>query len=199
MYKKCSFISSGLFAEEDDCPVGIKNSVDGNIEVGIDGVECAQHPHTFAWRRQEVETAGNPYAHLILRGGKSGSNYDPASLALARKLMTDPKRGIRNPAVIVDASHDNCQNGHGKDPTLQEHVVHTVLGGIQRGHEGYEQVRGFMVESFLKRGNQKIAPNMDRGGLSITDPCLGWDDTERLLRDTADAIDRIMGRAAMSQ
>ncbi len=190
------FIASGLFETDDDCPVGIKNPVDGDIAVGVDGVECAQHPHTFAWRRHTVETQGNPYAHLILRGGKGGSNYDPASLALAAKQLKSPKREIRNPAVLIDASHDNCQNGNGKDPILQAHVVHTVLGAMERGHDGYEVVKGFMLESFLKNGRQNIGPDMDMDGLSITDPCLGWEDTERLLRETADAVDRIMGKAS---
>jgi 3-deoxy-7-phosphoheptulonate synthase len=193
------FIASGLFEHEDDCPVGVKNPTDGTIDVGVDGVECAQQPHEFAWRRNQVETAGNPYAHLVLRGGKQNINYDPASIARASQLLTDPKRNIRNPAIIVDASHDNCRNGHGKDPLLQEDVVHSIMTGKLRNRDSYQYVKGVMVESFLQRGSQKISPDMTRDGLSITDPCLGWDDTERLIRETADQMDQLLGRTVVSR
>ena len=191
------FVASGMFSAEGDCPVGIKNPEDGNLEIAVNGVECAQHPHTFAWRRHQVETDGNPWAHVILRGAKDKSNYDPASIALAARLLRQPEREIRNPAVIVDASHDNCRNGHGKDPLLQQHVVESVLSAKSRGYEGYDAVKGFMVESFLKRGNQKISPTMDMDGLSATDPCLGWDDTQRLIRDTADQLDRALSKSVV--
>lgn len=181
-------------------PVGVKNTPDGNtllgIELGVDGVQCAQQPHTFAWRRQAVETTGNPFAHLILRGGFSGSNYDPASIAHARSHLVDPKRSIQNPAIVIDASHDNSRNGKGKDPRLQMHVVDAVMRAKMRGIEGYNLVRGFMAESFLLHGNQKIGPEMNMDGLSITDPCLSWDDTERMIRETADQVDRLLGRAS---
>lgn len=185
------FIASGL-----DCPIGVKNSVDGNIEVGVDGVQCVQHPHEFPWRGNQVATDGNPLAHLILRGGKSGSNYDPRSMASASKMLRDPKRKIVHPMIVVDASHDNCQNGHGKDPKLQPHVVRTVMSAKRDGIEGYDLVKGFMVESFLQHGAQPISENMRTDGQSITDPCLGWEDSQRLIFSTADAIDQLLGRSA---
>ncbi|MFH0851219.1 MAG: 3-deoxy-7-phosphoheptulonate synthase, partial [Candidatus Peregrinibacteria bacterium] len=188
------FIASGLFSEEGDCPVGVKHPVDGNIQVGVDGVQCVQHPHEFSWGMKQVETSGNLLGHLILRGGTSGSNYDPQSVARAASLLGDPDRGISHPMVVVDASHDNCQNGKGKDPTIQPHVVRTVMNAKEHGLAGYELVRGFMVESFLQEGSQKIGPGMREDGLSITDPCLGWEKTNALIRETADVTDRILGR-----
>jgi len=177
------FIASGL-----EMPVGIKNSTGGSIELGVNSVISAQAEHRFAYRGKQVHSTGNPYAHLILRGGGGRSNYDPESIALADKLMRGKK--IANPAVIVDASHDNSLNGSGKDPTLQEMVVQTVLLGITNKRKEYEIIKGFMLESFIKEGKQdEKGPNYDMGGLSITDPCMGWERTERLVRQTADTID----------
>ncbi|OIO54611.1 3-deoxy-7-phosphoheptulonate synthase [Candidatus Peregrinibacteria bacterium CG1_02_54_53] len=182
------FIASGL-----PTPVGVKHPVDGNTEVGVDGVQVVQHPHEFSWEGNHVSTTGNPHAHLILRGGKTGSNYDPQSVALAAHLLQN--RGVQHPMIMVDGSHDNCRNGNGKDPTIQAHVVRTVLSAKENAVDGYEYVRGFMLESFLHRGSQKIGPEMTHDGLSITDPCLGWEDTDTLIRATADAVDRMMGHS----
>ena len=181
------FIASGL-----PTSIGVKHPVDGNIEAGVDGVQVVQHSHEFSWEGNHVGTTGNPRAHLILRGGKIGINYDPQSVALASHLLCD--RSVENPMIIVDGSHDNCRNGKGKDPSLQEHVVQTVLNAKEHHVDGYELVRGFMLESFLRQGNQKIGPAMTQDGLSITDPCLGWPETERLIRETADTVDRLVGR-----
>lgn len=176
------YIASGL-----DVPVGVKNTTGGDIETGINGVLSVQHPHVFAFHQQQVRTTGNPYAHLILRGGSNGRpNYDPNALAKASRLLDEKK--IKNPAIIVDASHDNSHNGHGKDPELQEIVVENVLAGIRRDREEYRRVKGFMFESFLKQGKQSDKGPYDMGGLSITDPCLGWDRTAVLIREAADAL-----------
>lgn len=188
-------VASGLLSVDDDCPVGVKHPVEGSIEVGSDGVQRTQHPQHLPHGGRHVRTEGNRSAHLILRGSPAGPNYDPQSMARAAKLMRESKRDIRNPAIIVDASHGNCGNGHGKDPKLQRHVVQTVLGARQNGVEGYELVRGFMVESFIVGGRQEISATMRRDGQSITDPCLSWDETESLLLQTADAADRIFGQA----
>lgn len=183
------YVVSGL-----DAPVGIKHPTSGNIQVGVNSVLSAQHPHTFAYNRHEVETSGNPYAHLILRGGGGRSNYDPQSIAEADKLLR--KAGVQNPAVVVDASHDNAINGSGKDPTLQAVAVRSVLLGIADRREEYAAVKGFMAESFLQEGAQPIAPDMRRDGLSVTDPCLGWEKTERLIRTMADTLADIRGNPA---
>lgn len=174
------YIASGL-----DMGVGVKNPTSGDIEIGVNGVQAAQAPHTFAHHKHQVETTGNPYAHLILRGGKSSSNYGPRNIALADKLLKE--RRVLNPAIIVDASHDNSLNGIGKDPLLQEDVLLAVLHGIGRGREEYQTVRGFMMESNIKPGSQKIQPSMDPH-ISITDPCLGWGDTRRILMSAADQL-----------
>lgn len=176
------FVASGV-----EIPVGVKNPTSGDIETGVNGVQAVQASHEFAHGGYQVKTSGNPHAHLLLRGGKDHSNYGPRSIALAHKLLHDPKRGIRNPAIVVDASHDNARNGTGKDPLLQEHVLRDVLLGISQQREEYACVRGFMMESNIKAGSQKISPQMDPE-ISITDPCLGWEDTERILKDAAEQI-----------
>lgn len=178
------YIASGM-----DMPVGVKNPSSGDIEIGVNGVLSVQHAHTFAFHQHQVRTTGNKHAHLILRGGSDGRpNYDPRSLAKASHLMEAKK--IENPAIIVDASHDNSHNGHGKDPTLQEIVVESVMSGVRRDREEYRRVRGFMIESFLKQGKQPDKGPFDMHGLSITDPCLGWEQTQTLLRNTADQLDK---------
>jgi len=174
------YIASGL-----GMPVGMKNGTGGSIEIGVNGVLSAQAPHRFAHHQHQVLSSGNPHAHLILRGGGGRSNYDPESIAEAAKHLTAKK--VKNPAIIVDASHDNSQNGSGKDAELQEIVLETVLSGIRRQRKEYNFVKGFMIESFLKDGKQsETSDTYDMGGLSITDPCLGWEKTERLIRSTAE-------------
>lgn len=175
------YIASGL-----DMPVGVKNTTGGDIGIGVNGVQSVQSPHTFALHQHQVSTPGNPHAHLILRGGGGRSNYDPQSIALAQKLLLEKK--LANPSIVVDASHDNSMNGHGKDPELQEMVVHSVVEGIRRKREEYRLVSGVMLESFLKHGKQSDKGPYDMGGLSITDPCLGWKRTEALIRETADSL-----------
>jgi len=176
------YIGSGL-----DMPVGVKNTTGGDIGIGVNGVQSVQSPHTFAFHQHEVSTSGNPHAHLVLRGGGGRSNYDPQSIALAQNLLLDKK--LANPSIVIDASHDNSMNGHGKDPELQEMVVHSVVEGIRRNREEYRLVSGVMLESFLKHGKQSDkGPVYDMDGLSITDPCLGWERTETLIRETADAM-----------
>lgn len=178
------YIASGL-----DMPVGVKNTTGGDIGIGVHGVMCLQNDtHIFAHHQYEVESTGNPYAHLILRGGGGRPNYDPQSIAFAKAQMEKAK--IKNPAIVVDASHDNSMNGHGKDPELQEMVVHSIVEGIRRRREEYATVAGVMIESFLKQGKQSDKGPYDMGGLSITDPCLGWERTDALIRETADSLPR---------
>lgn len=177
------YIASGL-----DMPVGIKNGTSGDIAIGVNGVIAAQAEHRFAYRGKQVHSTGNPYAHLILRGGGGRSNYDPESIALADKLLR--AKNIQNAAIVIDASHDNSLNGSGKDPTLQEMVIQTVMLGIQNNRKEYESVKGFMIESFIHEGKQsEKGPIYDTSGMSITDPCIGWDRTERLIRRIADTLD----------
>lgn len=178
------YVVSGL-----DAPVGIKHPTSGSIQVGVNSVVSAQHPHEFGYNHHQVQTSGNPYAHLILRGGGGRSNFDPQQIALADRLLAEAK--VNNPAIVVDASHENALNGHGKDATLQPLVIRSVLLGMEEQREEYDRVVGFMAESFLHEGSQKIAPGMRTDGLSITDPCLGWEKTEKLIRTMADTLSDI--------
>lgn len=175
------YIASGL-----DVPVGVKNTTGGDIGVGVNGVLAVQASHEFAHHGAHVRSSGNPHAHLILRGGKDGSNYGPRSIAEATAMLEKAK--VQHPSIIVDASHDNSRHENGKDPLLQEHVLRDVMFGIASQREEYRLIRGFMMESNIKPGAQKISPTMDPD-VSITDPCLGWEDTERILRNMADQLD----------
>ncbi|OIP81491.1 3-deoxy-7-phosphoheptulonate synthase [Candidatus Peregrinibacteria bacterium CG22_combo_CG10-13_8_21_14_all_44_10] len=173
-----------------ECPVGMKNPTSGSIKIGVNGVIAAQRPHTAVFDGYQVETKGNPYAHLVLRGGAHGPNYHLASLYKSQKYLRDA--GVLNPAIIVDASHDNCKINDVKDPRVQMDVVREVMNNLHFHPELRQTVKGFMLESFIKEGSQKIdgcAPHeVDMSGLSITDPCLSWEDTEKLIEDMAEDL-----------
>jgi 3-deoxy-7-phosphoheptulonate synthase len=136
---------------------------------------------------EQVETSGNAYAHLVLRGGTKGPNYSLHDLYHARTQMRE--KGIQNPALLVDASHDNSRIDGTKEPKIQVDVVREVLSNLHVHTELRELVRGFLLESFLKTGAQALeratSATIDRGGLSVTDPCLGWERTAALLTDIA--------------
>jgi 3-deoxy-7-phosphoheptulonate synthase len=185
-----------LWASAVDAPVGMENPTSGCIGAGVDGVLAAQSPHVAVFEGCQVQTTGNPFAHLVLRGGVDGPNHHLHDLALARRLLRE--RAILNPAVLIDASHDNCRiDGHG-DPEAQEDVVREVLGHLHGRPELRALVRGFLLDSFVLAGNQSLerctAEKIERGGLSITGPCLSWERTEALLLDLADEV-RALGLA----
>lgn len=190
-----------IFASAVGCPVGMKNPTSGDIAIGINSVIAAQHPHTAVLDGYQVETPGNPFAHLVLRGGAHGPNYRAEHLLKAKDLLE--QKGLRNPAVLVDASHDNCTWNGFKDPLRQPFVVREVLQTLDEFPALRSVVKGFMIESFLKAGCQKVeqlAPDaVDRGGLSITDPCLGWDETEAMLRKLADWEAKVARAARAAQ
>lgn len=179
-----------IFASAIGCPVGMKNSTNGSIEIGVNGIVAAQHPHIAVFHGYQVETKGNPYAHLVLRGGSDGPNYSAEHLLLAKELMD--KNAVKNPAIIIDASHDNCKIDGKKDFRLQSQVVRATIDNLKNRPELKGLVKGFMLESFIKSGNQNhesLTPEtIDRGGLSITDPCLGWEETEQLLKEVKDYV-----------
>ena len=183
-----SYIAVGARSSEDhehrvyasglDVPVGMKNPTSGALEVAINSLIAAQHPHRYKFNGHQVKSSGNEYAHLILRGGDLGPNYDSNTLREVVKRMDD--KGIVNPAIIVDASHANSR----KDPLMQPQVLEDVLGFDR---ELLTSVKGFMVESFLKDGKQDHT-KFNSGlvltpGLSITDGCLGWEKTQRLIEN----------------
>src|SRR3989338_1300995 len=176
-----------IFASGSSCAVGMKNGTTGSIEVAVNGIVAAQHKHHAVYDGYQVETKGNPYAHLVLRGGASGPNYGVEHIEEAAKLFA--KHRVQNPTIIIDASHDNSKLKGGKEPRQQAMVVKEVLALMKVNPDIRKLVKGFMVESFLKEGSQKIESltpkTIDREGLSVTDPCMGWESTEKLIREMA--------------
>jgi 3-deoxy-7-phosphoheptulonate synthase len=186
-----------IWASGMGAPVGMKNPTSGCIGVGVNSVLAAQSPHVAVFEGCQVETAGNPYAHLVLRGGVEGPNYRMEDLLLARRLLLE--RGIQNPALLIDASHDNCKIGGRREARAQGSVLREVLTSLRARPELVRLVRGFLVESFLLPGNQDLQrltrETVERRGLSITDPCLSWADTEALVDELAHAT-RALRRGA---
>ena len=172
--------SSGI-----DIPVGMKNPTSGDISVMLNSIMAAQHPHTFIYRGWEVDTTGNSLAHAILRGyvnkhGESMPNYHFEELERLYNAYT--AKGLQNMALIVDANHANSGKKYQEQPRICKEVLHSC----RHSGEIKSMVKGFMVESYLKPGCQKIGD--DVYGKSITDPCLGWEETIRLVQDIADLI-----------
>ncbi len=167
-----------------DCAVGMKNPTGGSIEIGINSVVAAQHGHTTIRGGMQIETDGNPFAHLVLRGGLDRPNYHLEDMIHAQAILK--KQQVLNPSIIIDASHDNSKINGRKDPLQQINVANEVIAAIKSDPALRKIIKGFMFESFLKTGNQKIESltpaTIDQNGLSITDPCLGWNETEALLR-----------------
>ena len=166
-------------------PVGMKNPTGGDLSVMMNSINAAQHSHTFIYRGWEATSAGNPYAHAILRGytnkhGESRPNYHYEDLIFLHRLYEE--QGLKNPAVVIDANHANS----GKNPYQQGRIIREVLQNRNCDHGVHDLVKGFMVESYLEDGNQKV----DGGdyGKSITDACLGWEKTERLIYDIAELV-----------
>jgi len=160
-------------------PVGFKNSTDGSLQVAIDALGAAMRPHSFIGIDQEgvttiVRTTGNPFGHVVLRGGRLGSNYDANSIGAAEAKLAE--HGLPR-VMMVDCSHANS----GKQPARQEAVWRNVL---QTRAAGARSVIGLMVESYLDEGSQPIPANLKelRYGVSITDACISWEVTERMLR-----------------
>ena len=172
--------SSGI-----DIPVGMKNPTSGDISVMLNSIMAAQHPHTFIYRGWEVDTTGNPLAHAILRGyvnkhGESMPNYHFEELERLYNAYT--AKGLQNMALIVDANHANSGKKYQEQPRICKEVLHSC----RHSGEIKSIVKGFMVESYLEPGCQKIGDGVY--GKSITDPCLGWEETIRLVQDIADLI-----------
>ena len=169
-----------------DIPVGMKNPTAGDLSVMMNSIRAAQTAHNFIYRGCDVTTDGNPLAHAILRGGvdKYGTNIPNYHFEdLTRLCALYAESGLSNPACIVDANHSNS----GKKFREQVRIVSEVLHSRAHNDGVRALVKGVMVESYLVEGAQKISDHMVRGQ-SITDPCLGWDDTERLLLTIADRV-----------
>ena len=173
-------VSSGI-----DVPVGMKNPTGGDLSVMMNSIYAAMGDHTFLYRGWEVETAGNPYAHAIMRGyvnekGDSRPNYHYEDLIELHELYAS--RGIKNPACIVDCNHANS----GKQYLEQIRIAKEVLHSKRHSGDIDALVKGLMIESYIEDGNQKITNGVY--GKSITDACLGWEKTERLVLELADLL-----------
>jgi 3-deoxy-7-phosphoheptulonate synthase len=161
-------------------PLGFKNGTDGSLQTAVNAIKAAAQPHTFlginlGGAASAVVTRGNPNCHIVLRGGANGPNYSAAHVADAARLLT--KAGLR-PAVLVDCSHDNSS----KQPERQPEILREVLSQLAAGATG---IIGAMVESNLEAGSQPFPQPKEalRYGVSITDGCIGWPETERLVRE----------------
>lgn len=168
-------LASGL-----SMPVGFKNSTDGSIAVAVNAVRAAREKHSFLGvindgRTGVFTTAGNPCCHIVLRGGFHAPNYTSEHIAFAKELM---RREKITPSVVIDCSHANSRS----NPVNQPEILNDIVSQI---NDGEEAISGVMLESYIKQGRQNILP--DRGklipGLSVTDPCLGWEETERAVLD----------------
>ena len=174
-----------LVASGVDVPVGMKNPTSGDYTVMMNAILAAQHGHTFIYRGWEAHSQGNPLAHSILRGytnkhGQSQPNYHYEDLI--RLCDYYDERELKNPAVIIDTNHSNSN----KNPYEQPRIIKDVLHSGRQNERIDGILKGFMVESYIEDGNQKVGGGCY--GKSITDPCLGWDKTEKLIYEIADLI-----------
>jgi len=175
-------------------PVGLKNSTDGSLQVAIDAMGATRHPHSFLGINEDgvtsiVRTSGNPHAHVVLRGGRAMTNYDAESIRVAEQKLISEKLP---PVLMVDCSHANSEKKFSKQVDVWNSVVEQRVAGTK-------SLIGLMVESHLHEGNQPITKNVAdlKYGVSITDSCIGWETTERMLRWGYGALEKaIPARAA---
>ena len=170
-------MSSGL-----STPVGFKNATSGDLTVATNAILSASRPHSFLGLNNDgrvaiVRTTGNPHGHVVLRGGDSGPNYDTVSVAVAEQAMVKAKLPTN---IVVDCSHANSS----KKPEMQPLVMADVVNQIRAGNKS---ILGVMIESNIEAGNQSIPADLSqlKYGCSVTDGCVGWDTTEKMLRDAA--------------
>lgn len=159
-------------------PVGFKNGTDGGLTVAINALQSVSSPHRFLGINGNgqvsiIHTRGNPYGHVVLRGGNGKPNYDSVSVAMAEKALAEAKVPTN---IMVDCSHANSNKNHELQPLVMENVTHQII-------DGNKSIMGLMVESHIGAGNQKIPANLDEltYGVSITDACIDWQTTEDVL------------------
>ncbi len=169
--------------------VGFKNGTDGGFSVAINALQSVSKPHRFLGINSDgcvaiITTAGNPYAHIVLRGGDGKPNYDSVSVALCEQELT--KAGVAN-NIMVDCSHANSNKNHELQPLVMTNVTNQIL-------EGNRSIIGLMVESNIEAGNQKLSANRDDMvyGKSITDACIDWQTTQTSLRDMRDKLKDVL-------
>ncbi len=177
-------MSSGLSS-----PVGFKNGTDGSLDVAINAMLSVRHPHRFLGidingRTAITVTKGNPYAHVVLRGGGGKPNYDSVSVALAEEAL---KKANVSTNIMVDCSHANSNKNPALQPLVMENVTNQILDGNQ-------SIVGLMVESHLKAGNQPIPENLEEleYGVSVTDGCIDWETTEEAIRTMANKLRKVL-------
>jgi 3-deoxy-7-phosphoheptulonate synthase len=168
-----------------DCPAGMKNPTSGDFSVMLNSVVAAQGQHTFLYRSYEVSTTGNPLAHTILRGavnkhGNSIPNYHYEDLNRLYEMYNE--RDLANPAAIIDANHNNSNKVYSEQPRIISEVLHSRSVNKDIAN----MVKGVMIESYIEPGNQKVSEHVY--GKSITDPCLGWAESEKLIYFIADHL-----------
>jgi|TARA_B110000438_G_scaffold20962_1_gene19107 3-deoxy-7-phosphoheptulonate synthase len=174
-------LASGL-----SCPVGIKNGTDGSLKAAIDGIQAANHSHVFLGATKEADiamlkTAGNNDSHIILRGGKE-PNYDANSV---NETLTALREAEVNESIMIDASHGNSQKQFKRQLPVVESISQQISGGNKN-------IKGVMIESHLVEGNQKISESLTYGQ-SVTDGCVGWEDTLLCLQNLSDAVNNRRG------
>lgn len=168
-----------------DIPVGMKNPTSGMISVMMNAITAAHKSHTFVYSGWEVKSKGNPLAHAILRGynhksGHTAPNYHYEDLMFLHEMYA--KSGLENPAVIVDTNHANSDKKFEEQPRIAKEVIHSM----RLSSDIRNMVKGLMIESYLEDGNQP--PEGSNYGQSITDPCLGWEKTEKMVYEIAELI-----------
>ena len=166
-----------------DVPAGMKNPTSGDMTVMLNSVVAAQHAHSFIYRGWDVDTSGNPLAHTVLRGavnkhGQVLPNYHYEDLRLLCELYAE--KNLKNPACVVDTNHSNSN----KQYLEQIRIAKEILHSRRYSDDIHKLVKGLMIESYIEDGSQKIHDHVY--GKSITDPCLGWEKTERLLFEIAE-------------
>ena len=173
-------LASGL-----SMPVGFKNGTGGNCQIAIDAIQASSNPHRFLSVTKSgdsaiIVTKGNDTCHIILRGGKSGPNYDAESVREVRKALE--AKGL-DPAIMLDASHANSGKDYKNQPAVCQNIAEQVAGGDT-------SIRAVMIESHLKEGAQKLSPDLDslEYGVSVTDSCVGWDTTVDMVEGLANAV-----------
>ncbi len=166
-------------------PVGFKNATDGSLQIALDAMQSALSPHSFLGIDQNgvtaiIRTKGNPFGHVVLRGGRTATNYDKSSIEAA---MASLKKAGHDVSIMVDCSHANSQKQHWK----QEDVARDVM---EQRAEGNTSLIGLMIESFLFDGNQPVPDDLSKlqYGVSVTDACVNWETTERMLRHAHEAL-----------
>lgn len=166
------------------CPVGFKNGTSGNVQIAVEAVQAAGHPHTFLGHTKNGQSAiffttGNPHCHVILRGGRKTSNYDPASVEQACLILDRAELPRR---LMIDCSHANSNKDHRRQPEVCRDVAKQIASGNRH-------IFGVMLESNLVEGAQKLGKGRPLTyGQSVTDACIGWSTTEELLEDLAAAV-----------